>query len=145
MDGESPTAFRAFQLYRNMRYPRSIKACLKANGIDERKYSSWAKWSRRFCWKERAEAYDADVSEEIQKSLIAESVERKRRHIENLNEFDKLIGERLKTVSRDELDAELTMDLLERSSHLDSEIVGVKGETSANSLAIRFVEDFKGV
>ncbi len=145
MDGECPTAFRAFLLYRNMRYPRNIKECLRANGIDERKYSSWAKWARKFGWKERAEAYDAAVSEEIQKSLIAESVERKRRHIEYLNEFDRLIGERLKTLSPDELDAELTMDLLERSSHLDTEIVGVKGDNASNSLAIRFVEDFKGI
>lgn len=145
MDGENPTQFRAFQMYKSMRYPRSIKACLESNGIELKKYSSWAKWSKKFNWKERAEAYDKAVSEEIQKSLIAESVERKRRHIEYLNEFDKLIGERLKTLKADDLDAELTMDLLERSSHLDSEIVGVKQEDSSSSFAIRFVDDFKDI
>lgn len=113
---ESPKAFKAFCLFRNMGYKRSIKACLELNDVDPKKYGSWSRYARLFNWKERAAKYDEYVAKEIEKELIAERVERKRRQMEMHNDFDGLVDKRIKTLNPEELDADGAMDLLERSA-----------------------------
>ena len=51
---ESPKAFKAFCLFRNMGYKRSIRACLELNDVDPKKYGSWSRYARLFNCKERA-------------------------------------------------------------------------------------------
>lgn len=145
---ESPKAFKAFCLFRNMGYKRSIKACLELNDVDPKKYGSWSRYARLFNWKERAAKYDEYVAKEIEKELIAERVERRRRQMEMLNDFDGLVAKRIKTLNPEDLDADGAMDLLERSAKLDSFITGADKEASKpvqNELAISFVDSFKGV
>ena len=54
MDGESARAFQAFCMYRAMGYRRSIRECLELHGIEQKRYGSWARWSRLYDWEERA-------------------------------------------------------------------------------------------
>ena len=120
LEAESPKAFKAFCMFRNMGYKRSIKACLELHEIDPKKYGSWARYARLFNWNERAALYDEYVAKETERELIAERVERKKRQMEMLNSFDELVGKRLKTLDPEKLDADGAMDLLERSAKLDS-------------------------
>ena len=146
LEAESPKAFKAFCMFRNMGYKRSIKACLELHEIDPKKYGSRARYARLFNWNERAALYDEYVAKETERELIAERVERKKRQMEMLNSFDELVGKRLKTLDPEKLDAEGAMDLLERSAKLDSFITGADKENNKlvqGELAINFVDSFK--
>ena len=146
LEGESPKAFKAFCLFRSMGYKRSIKACLELHGIEPKKYGSWARYARMFNWNERAAKYDEFVAKETERELIHERVERKKRQMEMLNEFDGLVAKRLKTLNPDDLNADGAMDLLERSAKLDSFITGADKENNKpvqGELAINFVDSFK--
>ena len=59
---EPPKAFKAFCLFRAMGYKRSIKACMELNGIEPKKYGSWARYARLYRWNERAAAYDEYIA-----------------------------------------------------------------------------------
>ena len=148
LEAESPKAFKAFCMFRNMGYKRSIKACLELHEIDPKKYGSWSRYARLFNWNERAALYDEYVAKQTERELIAERVERKKRQMDMLNEFDGLVAKRLKTLDPQELDADGAMDLLERSAKLDSFITGADKENTKpvqGELAINFVDSFKGV
>ena len=148
LEAESPKAFKAFCMFRNMGYKRSIKACLELHEIDPKKYGSWARYARLFNWNERAALYDEYVAKQTERELIAERVERKKRQMDMLNEFDGLVAKRLKTLDPEKLDADGAMYLLERSAKLDSFITGADKEAAKpvqGELAINFVDSFKGV
>lgn len=149
LEAESPKAFKAFCMFRNMGYKRSIKACLELHEIDPKKYGSWARYARLFNWNERAALYDEYVAKETERELIAERVERKKRQMEMLNGFDELVAKRIKTLKPDDLNADGAMDLLERSAKLDSFITGADKEAAKQpvqgELAISFVDSFNGV
>lgn len=145
---ESPKAFKAFCMFMNMGYKRSIKACLELHDIDPKKYGSWSRYARLFRWNERAALYDEYITKETERELIAERVERKKRQMEMLNDFDGLVAQRIKTLKPEDLDADGAMDLLERSAKLDSFITGADKETAKpvqGELSINFVDSFKGV
>ena len=92
--------------------------------------------------------YDEYIAKETERELIAERVERKKRQMEMLNEFDGLVAQRIKTLKPEDLDADGAMDLLERSAKLDSFITGADKETAKpvqGELSINFVDSFKGV
>lgn len=147
LEAESSKAFKAFCMFRNMGYKRSIKACLELHEIDPKKYGSWSRYARLFKWNERAALYDEYVAKETERELIAERVERKKRQMEMLNGFDELVQKRIKTLKPEDLNADGAMDLLERSAKLDSFITGADKEAAKapvqGELAINFVDSFK--
>ena len=146
LEAESSKAFKAFCMFRNMGYKRSIKACLELHEIDPKKYGSWARYARLFKWNERAALYDEYVAKETERELIAERVERKKRQMEMLNGFDELVQKRIKTLKPEDLNADGAMDLLERSAKLDSFITGADKENAKpvqGELAITFADSFK--
>ena len=146
LEAESPKAFKAFCMFRNMGYKRSIKACLELNGIEPKKYGSWARYARMFNWNERAAKYDEFVAKETERELINERVERKKRQMEMLNEFDGLVAKRLKTLNPDDLNADGAMDLLERSAKLDSFITGADKENAKPVQGeLTFTDSFQGL
>ncbi len=148
MDDEPPKAFKAFCLFRSMGYKRSIKACLELNGIEPKKYGSWARYARLYKWQERAAAYDEYLAKETEREILAERVERKKRQMEMLNGFDELVAKRIKTLKPEELNADGAMDLLERSAKLDSFITGADKENTKpvqGELAITFADSFQGL
>ena len=127
-------------------YKRSIKACMELNGIEPKKYGSWARYARLYRWNERAAAYDEYIAKETERELVAERVERRKRQMEMLNGFDELVAKRLKTLEPEKLDADGAMDLLERSVKLDSFIAGADKENNKpvqGELAITFADSFK--
>ena len=148
LDDEPPKAFKAFCLFRSMGYKRSIKACLELNGIEPKKYGSWARYARLYKWQERAAAYDEYLARETEREILAERVERKKRQMEMLNGFDELVAKRIKTLKPEELNADGAMDLLERSAKLDSFITGADKENAKpvqGELAITFADSFQGL
>ena len=148
MDDEPPKAFKAFCLFRSMGYKRSIKACLELNGIEPKKYGSWARYARLYKWQERAAAYDEYLARETEREILAERVERKKRQMEMLNGFDELVAKRIKSLKPEELNADGAMDLLERSAKLDSFITGADKENTKpvqGELAITFADSFQGL
>lgn len=148
LENEPPKAFKAFCLFCEMGYKRSIKLCMEINGIEPNMYGSWSRYARLYNWKNRALAYDEYIAHETERQILAERIERKKRQIEMLNGFDDLVRKRLKTLNPEELNAPGAMDLLERSAKLDAFITGADKETKApvqGELALTFVDSFKGL
>ena len=63
LPGESSLAFTYFELYRDARYDRSLRALCKCevNG-KKRPLSQIGKWSSRFHWQTRVEAFEAEIA-----------------------------------------------------------------------------------
>jgi uncharacterized membrane protein len=77
---ESPRAYRAFCIYRDLGPDRSLdqawkRFCAASDPTKDRgsarRPGHWAAWSQKYQWVERAEAYD-DVIEEENRSAAAE-------------------------------------------------------------------------
>lgn len=148
MRGETAQAFRAFFLFRNMGFRRTIKGCMEMNEIPSSKYTSWCRWAKLFDWQERAALYDEHIAKETERQIIAEHVERKRRIMSMLNKVDSLVDRRLDTLDANSLDAGGTMDLLERSAKLGGYVSGTEKASEAKEvrqLEINFVDSFDGV
>lgn len=122
---------------------------MELHGIEPKHYSQWSRWARVFDWNARASLYDEYIAAETERELKAERVERKRRQMDLLNEFDGLVEKRLKTLNPNDLKADDAMDLLERSAKLDGYLAGESEKKKENSgsgqLQLTFTEDFKGL
>lgn len=59
LPGETPKAYRAFAIYRNLRTDRSLEAVAQRLHVSK---THVARWSTRFNWVERAIAYDVHVA-----------------------------------------------------------------------------------
>ena len=58
--GESALAYRYFELYRDAGENRNLRSlCDHTVGGKKRTVSQFGRWSRRFSWQERVEAFDA--------------------------------------------------------------------------------------
>jgi hypothetical protein len=83
LPGETAKAYAAFSLYRDMGIERSVDAVSKVLG---KSTVFLCRWSSKYEWVERAEAWDIDQDYERQKEAIAAKREEYRR---NLAEFQK--------------------------------------------------------
>ena len=145
---ESPKSFKAFCLFRAMGLHRSIKGCMELHGIEAKKYGTWSRWARMYDGNNRAMTYDEYIAKETERQLIAERVERKKRQIEILNDFDNVVANRVKTLKAEDLNAEEAMDLLERSAKLDGFLAGNDDDnksTGGNQLQLVFAKDFENL
>jgi len=148
LTSESPKAFLAFCMFRDMGYRRNIKSCMELHGIEKKHYSQWSRWARLFDWDARASLYDEYIAAETERELKAERVERKRRQIELLSKFDGLVEKRLGTLDPNDLNADDAMDLLERSAKLDGFLAGESDKkkdsgSGDGQLQLVFTQDFK--
>ena len=146
-EDESLKAFNAFCMYRAMGWRRSIRACLEVHGIDQKRYGSWARWARLFDWKERAAKYDEYIAKETEKGIISAHVEHRRCYMDMLGKMAQVVDKSIGSLEAKDIDAGRAMDLLERTAKLDGYLCGENGESAKDEgqLAIRFVDDFKGL
>lgn len=81
MTNESARAFRAFEAYRNLGPERSIVKAIELVGKTPAKdRRRWERWSAKFCWVDRAEAYDRHVERERRFKLEEEWRQADERH-----------------------------------------------------------------
>ncbi|MDO4507371.1 MAG: hypothetical protein Q4B64_10550 [Spirochaetales bacterium] len=89
------------------------------------------------------------VPSRVERQLIAERVERKKRQIEILNGFDDVVAKRVKTLKAEDLNAGDAMDLLERSAKLDGFLAGESEDKKSNGngaqMQLVFAKDFDGL
>lgn len=128
---------------------RNIKKVLRMNGLDERLYASWSRYSKKFDWKKRVEEYDTYVDTMRQKIAAQEENERREAYKKMLTKVTKVVDEKLDRISADDLTVNQTMDFLERTYELGSKVSGVSGEKDdgcvPGQLEINFVDSFDGV
>ncbi len=105
LPGESIKAYRCFCIYRDLGVDRSINKVQKALRDEGKKYSLTLllRWSKRFNWVSRAEAYD-EYLERLRRlereRLIKEMVER---HTKLAIGFQQRVAERLMMLDPNEL------------------------------------------
>src|SRR5687768_11743236 len=83
--GESPRAYAAFCRYRDLEpssrsLDRAWRAANPAQPSHRRRSKTWAEWSARWGWPERAAAFDAHLDRQKRIALEREQVEASRRH-----------------------------------------------------------------
>lgn len=108
MEGEGSRAFAAFSAYLNM--PLETRSVAEAyrlktgNKGAEHASGQWTRWSARYRWRERSEAYDEWMLARQRKALEAERVKMAKKHVavgdflvrtgfESLKEVDPKTGE----------------------------------------------------
>lgn len=147
-DGEPTHAYQAFAMYRDYGPLRNIKKVLRENGLDASFYASWSRWSKKYDWKKRVDAYD-DHAEQVRLLIKRlEEEERRKAYQKMLSKVTKVVDERLDKLRADELTPKETMDFLERSYDLGTRVSGLepaKTDTSTGQLEITFTDDFNGV
>ena len=148
--GELNAAFHAFCLYRDFGPLRNIRKVIKLNDLDERYYASWHRWSKKFCWADRAGAYDDFCDAERQKQNKIEEMERREAYKKMLEKMTGIVDKRLDSIRPEDLTAVQTMDMLERTFELGTVISTAdsdeKGKGSfTGQLEINFVDTFDGV
>lgn len=106
LPGESPLAFRYFELYRDAGEQRSLRALCdcEING-KKRPLSQIGKWSSRFHWQARVEAFAAEISHAAFQELARQRSEEVTTFIANdlsiALELQKLCKTKLKKLATD--------------------------------------------
>ena len=93
LKNETPKAYQAFELYRNMGLARSIQKVGEELGKNPK---ALARLSSKYGWVERARAFDAYTAELHAKEQAREIVEMHRRHAQEAREFQEIALEPLK-------------------------------------------------
>jgi len=135
-------------MYRDYGPLRNIKKVIRENGLVETFYASWSRWSKKYDWKKRVEAYD-DHAEKV-RILIQKSEEQERREAykKMLGKVTRVVDERLDKLRAEELTVNQTMDFLERSYELGTKVSGVEPDSKEKpdgQLEITFTDAFDGV
>lgn len=79
--GESPKAWQAFQVFRDMGEERGVYAVRNKAGFST-SYQQLQKWAERFRWIERAAAYDRMIDRKRQRAHIEEVEAMARRQVD---------------------------------------------------------------
>jgi len=96
LSNETTKAYAAFCIYRDLGSERSIDKVLAATG--KRNRSSLIKWSSRYNWVERVQAYDQYLEELKRKEQEQAIIEMSRRHAELAVRMQELIKARLEEI-----------------------------------------------
>jgi hypothetical protein len=97
---ESPKAFEAFQIYRDLGTDRSIAKVSKRLG---KSMPLLTRWSARHSWVERAREWDEEQDRLGKQARLQEIVEMNKRHARIANAIQSKALERLQTMAASEL------------------------------------------
>lgn len=91
-DNESPQSFEAFSTYRNMGPERSLSKLAKEIG---KSAGLMARWSAKYDWQKRIEAWDRHLDTQTQEELVLERKQTARRHLMISAHLQEAVLERL--------------------------------------------------
>jgi thymidylate synthase len=152
LTGETPLAFSAFCVFRDLGSERNIRKAVEAvekdGAAQTKKYNVWRNWAAQFRWRERAADYDNYLEKLKQGEL--------RKTIEAQGEMHRAVTGKMLDVVKKKLD---TMNPAELSQGNVSEWVqtAIKSEREAAGLVVgngkpepkqgefNFVSDFQGL
>lgn len=78
--GESPAAYRAFLVYRDLGPKRSLSAALEADGRPPTSLAYWGRWSSANAWLARCAAWDAHLQKLADEANATEVTKMAKRH-----------------------------------------------------------------
>jgi len=105
LSNETTKAYAAFCIYRDLGSERSIDKVLAVTG--KRNRSSLIKWSSKYNWVERVQAYDQYLEELKRKEQEQAIIEMSRRHAELAVRMQELIKVRLEEIDVNALSPEI--------------------------------------
>lgn len=130
---ETPKAFAAFAVYRDMGTSRSLERVRQDVGKSPGSIRQLERYSSAHAWVARAEAYDAHIDALAQRKQQAEVLKMRTRHAQLATAFQNKVVERLQTLNSAELTPTQLAQWLEASVKIERLS---RGETSA-SLGLR--------
>ena len=111
LEGETPEAYRAFGIYRDMGLTRSVKKAAalyyhetldRLSEVTQGERANMLKWSRRWMWVSRAEAFDAEEDRERRMRLQERRIKLAEQHFAIGSLAMNRAAERLRNLGMDE-------------------------------------------
>jgi len=117
---ESPEAFAAFVVYRDLGFDRSIKKAIEkvsdnSNSVCaySKSYGSWRKWAVDYRWKERAADFDR-YNEQLKQTENRKTIEAQaEKHREVTGLMLDVVKKKLQTMQPDDLSAGGVVEFVE--------------------------------
>ena len=110
------------------------------------------RWSKKFDWVKRVEAYDVHIEEKIQKSLEDERVTAAKKHIRIANKFLGAVESKLKVLKNKEISASELKNMAEFAVKTERDALGITNElkirsdvTIEDKMGAKIHEDFMGL
>ena len=134
---ESTLAYEWFCKYRNIpAAERSQLAVIEKYSKKKSYVTQLARWSKKFDWVKRVEAYDAHVEDKIRLKLEDERVTAARKHIDIANKFFAIVNKKINSLSQKNIkDMSVTelKGLAEFAVKTERDALGIANELNVNS------------
>lgn len=118
LENETPKAWEAFCIYRNMGRSRTLERVVKEL---QKSLQQIGKWSSTYKWVERVAAFDADQEAINREILINQNIIEHKRKLEKLRKEDEELGNAARATQ-----AILLQKLQKRAKDLDPDKIQVK-------------------
>jgi len=153
---ESPEAFAAFVVYRDMGFGRNIKLAIEKvadNSAYSKSYASWRKWAVDYRWKERAADYDR-YDEQMKQNEHRKTIEAQgEKHREVTGLMLDVAKKRLQTMQPDDLSAGGVVEFVQTAVKIQNDNADLlqtsgfitNGKTETKQGEFNFVSDFQGL
>lgn len=142
---ETAKAFDAFCKYRDYGPQRSITKVVRHHEMKETVASLWFRWSDKFSWVKRVNAYDNHLEEIRRIQKEQDFADRESKHLTITKKIMEIIEKKLETFDPEELSQNNLMDWLKEGIAIERTGFGKNGEEpDLAQLEINFVEEFKG-
>lgn len=107
-EGESSKAYQAFLTYRELGAERSIREAFRQYNRNAEKVHKreevWWRWSSKYKWVARAEAWDTYINSTLDKKLLKGISEMRARHIERAIKLQDKVIDRLDALEPEEIE-----------------------------------------
>jgi len=153
---ESPEAFAAFVVYRDLGFGRTIKKAIdkvadNSNSVCaySKSYGTWRKWAVEYRWKERAADYDR-YDEQMRQNEHRKTIEAQaEKHREVTGLMLDVAKQKLQTMKPDDLSVGGVVEFVQVAVKIQNDNVGLISPNVKNDTAkqgeFNFVSDFQGL
>ena len=149
---ESPEAFAAFVVYRDMGFGRNIKLAIEKvadNSAYSKSYASWRKWAVDYRWKERVADYDR-YDEQMKQNEHRKTIEAQaEKHRQVTGKMLDVAIKKLDTMKPEDLTPSGVVEFVQVAVKTDRDGAGFilpNGKTeTAKQDELNFVSDFQGL
>ena len=156
LDGESPLAFSAFCVYRDMGLERNIRKAvdLSFGAVEktdlnlERRYRVWRNWATAFRWRERGADFDRYV-EKLRQGELRKTIEAQgEKHREVTGKMLDVVSKKLDCMNPEDLSQGNVSEWVQTAIKTEREAAGLfsaDNKTETKQGELNFVSDFDGL
>ena len=127
-EGETTLSYDWFCKYRDYGTERSQAIIVQKYGRKDSYTTQLGKWSKKYNWVERVNAYDIYLEGKKRKSMEDERLTAAKKHIALAEVFYKKVMEKMKTLDAEDLSARSLKDMAEFAVKTERDALGIAQE-----------------